>query len=245
MRYISFLLVFGVFAGNAQTLTCTFQFTDSGTLGTQSIDNAEITITTVGFIGNIVDGFAGSGGTGLYNTSASIAISGVGTFPFTAQTGITAFTEPTNGTPVYQYIYFEATGQLPLTTVIYANSSSATTNPWGMASSVGPLPLMAEIESWSQTGIIINGQRLSLYDTYTPLTFQAVLTPGVPCAGTPIGNITDIQSVINEAMGIEPADADLNADGIVNVVDVQTVIDAVMGCGLSGTTSANFRKRLR
>ena len=54
MTRISFicLLMFGAFAGMAQTLTCTFQFTGSGTLGTQAFTNAAITVTTVGNTAN-------------------------------------------------------------------------------------------------------------------------------------------------------------------------------------------------
>ena len=43
---IAFLLMFGAFAGTAQTLTCTIQSVGSGTLGTQTFTNAAITITT-------------------------------------------------------------------------------------------------------------------------------------------------------------------------------------------------------
>ncbi len=44
-------------------------------------------------------------------------------------------------------------------------------------------------------------------------------------------NVSDIQLVINEALGVVPATHDLNGDGVVNVVDVQIVINAVLGLG--------------
>lgn len=46
-------------------------------------------------------------------------------------------------------------------------------------------------------------------------------------------NVADVQTMINEALAISPANNDLNSDGIVNVLDVQLVINAV----LTGTCS--------
>jgi hypothetical protein len=44
-------------------------------------------------------------------------------------------------------------------------------------------------------------------------------------------NVGDVQSVINEALGVTPASNDLNGDGTVSVVDVQISINAVLGLG--------------
>jgi hypothetical protein len=86
------LMTFGAFAGMAQTLTCMFQFTGSGTLGTQTFTNAAITVTTVGNTANrrvsTIESY-------LINDSASIVISGVGTFQFT----VPIVTEAINQTP--------------------------------------------------------------------------------------------------------------------------------------------------
>jgi hypothetical protein len=43
--------------------------------------------------------------------------------------------------------------------------------------------------------------------------------------------VTDVQLVINQALGVTPAVDDLNGDGVVNVPDVQIEIDAVMSLG--------------
>jgi len=40
--------------------------------------------------------------------------------------------------------------------------------------------------------------------------------------------IGDLQSVINEALGVTSAGNDLNADGVVNVSDIQLVLNSVM-----------------
>jgi sugar lactone lactonase YvrE len=44
-------------------------------------------------------------------------------------------------------------------------------------------------------------------------------------------NVSDVQLIINEALGVAPAVHDLNGDGMVNVADVQIVINAALGLG--------------
>jgi hypothetical protein len=41
--------------------------------------------------------------------------------------------------------------------------------------------------------------------------------------------VTDVQEMINEALGIGKPAYDLNGDGVVNAVDVQLLVNAVMG----------------
>jgi hypothetical protein len=43
--------------------------------------------------------------------------------------------------------------------------------------------------------------------------------------------VTDVQRVINEALGTATASHDLNLDGLVNVTDIQIVINAALGLG--------------
>jgi hypothetical protein len=45
--------------------------------------------------------------------------------------------------------------------------------------------------------------------------------------------VTDVQSVINQALGKAAAANDLNKDGVVNSVDIQIVINAVLQLGCS------------
>ena len=47
--------------------------------------------------------------------------------------------------------------------------------------------------------------------------------------------VTDVQNIINEALGMAPAVHDLNGDGVVNVLDVQRVINAALGLGCPGS----------
>ncbi len=44
-------------------------------------------------------------------------------------------------------------------------------------------------------------------------------------------NVSDVQLIINEALGVLAATHDLNSDGLVNVADVQIVINAALGLG--------------
>ena len=121
-------------------------------------------------------------------------------------------------------------------------TTPSTADPWTTLNSIGPLPSLAGfVMDWNASPVIAtSGYTLNLYTESTPIIFQAVLTAGVPCAGSQSGNVADMQAVINEALGIAPAEADMNGDGVVNVVDVQLVTNAVLGCGV---TPASFGVR--
>jgi hypothetical protein len=57
--------------------------------------------------------------------------------------------------------------------------------------------------------------------------------PGFSCdlKGNGVIDISDVQLVINEALGVAPAVNDLNGDGVVNVIDVQIELNAALGLG--------------
>ena len=61
----------------------------------------------------------------------------------------------------------------------------------------------------------------------------STVTPLGPCDVTQQGlyTVIDVQALINEALGVSPANNDLNDDGVVNVADIQTVINAVLNLG--------------
>ena len=54
-----------------------------------------------------------------------------------------------------------------------------------------------------------------------------------PCAvsGEGTAGIVDVQTIINEALGVMPAVNDLNQDGVINVGDIQMVLNAALGLG--------------
>ncbi len=68
------------------------------------------------------------------------------------------------------------------------------------------------------------GYDIGAYEYYTPDDLAGDVT------GDGIINATDVQLVINAALGIDAAyDCDINKDGAVNAVDVQLVINAALG----------------
>lgn len=58
-------------------------------------------------------------------------------------------------------------------------------------------------------------------------------------------DVTDVQLVINEALGITRAVDDMNQDGVVNLIDVQIEIDASLQLGCPAATVAASRNKLR
>jgi hypothetical protein len=177
---LSFSLTFGAFAGTAQTLTCTFQFTGSGTLGTHTFTNTAITLTTVSNSPSLVSGPQ----TIVNNTAASIAISGLGTFQFTSPTAIAEIVSPPNSAPgstVTESISFDAGGNIYS---IQLNRTIVNSNSWNMLSSLGPITSgQSYISAWDVFPVDTNGGRLNLYSVNgVQLTFQAVFngTPSTP-----------------------------------------------------------------
>lgn len=59
------------------------------------------------------------------------------------------------------------------------------------------------------------------------------LLPPASCnvSGGAATSVTDVQTLINEALGVIPAVHDLNVDGEVNVADIAVVINAALGLG--------------
>jgi hypothetical protein len=55
--------------------------------------------------------------------------------------------------------------------------------------------------------------------------------PPSPCdlSGNGVFDASDVQGVVNQALGVAGPGADLNGDRVVNAVDVQIVTNAVMG----------------
>jgi len=67
-----------------------------------------------------------------------------------------------------------------------------------------------------------------------PVSITAIFDiPGPTCTmtGDTTASVADVQFMINEALGVVPANNDLNGDGVVNIADVQRVIGAAMNLG--------------
>jgi hypothetical protein len=231
-------------------------FIGTGTIGTQAFTNAETAISTVGFTAD-VSGSTATGYVSLTSQSTSVWVSGVGTFQINEPTGISVQTAPSDvapGTSVTQVIYLTISGQYVVSV------TTVTTSPWDLSStyfgapvfgqtssgSFGFNPPDGQLENWNRLPVLTtDGYTLNFDSTngFVPMTFQAVLSAGVVCSRSPVGNVTDIQTVINEALGTAPATTNMNGDGVVNIVDVQLVTDSVLGCGVNSATLARFSKR--
>lgn len=243
------LVVLCAVAGNAQTLTCSFQFIGSGTAGAQAFLNADIVISTAGF----TDGVSGSVAAGtetLATQTTSIWISGVGMFQINEPAGISVQTSPADAAPgasVTQVIDLVISGQAVVSVTL------ATTSPWNLSGTYFGPPIFGEapngafgfnppdgqLQNWNLLPVLTtDGFTLNLYSTsgLMPMAFGAVLNPGALCAGIPIGNVSDVRSLIDQVLGIQPAAIDGNA----NVANVQSVIEGVLGCGTTGPTAATI-----
>jgi uncharacterized repeat protein (TIGR01451 family) len=68
----------------------------------------------------------------------------------------------------------------------------------------------------------------------TPTSVTATFNvPGFTCAitGDNTASVWDVQQVVNEALGLMPANDDLTRDHVVDVADIQKLVDAVLGLG--------------
>lgn len=107
-----------------------------------------------------------------------------------------------------------------------------------------------KVSSWNNDGIL----------AYLPATLPGLTLPGLlvvyvelsasafdsinilaaapnACSVNGVGstNVSDVQAIVNEALGAAPPVNDLNGDGVVNVVDVQIAINAAVGLGCSAS----------
>jgi hypothetical protein len=74
----------------------------------------------------------------------------------------------------------------------------------------------------------VSGSAISTEELYGYQTLGA-WTVGPACVPNPNGmTISDVQNMVNAALGAIAASGDTNNDGVVNVVDLQIAIDAVL-----------------
>ncbi len=103
----------------------------------------------------------------------------------------------------------------------------------GSVVSVSAAPLSPYIfDGWS--GSVASAASGFSITMNAPASLVATFSvPGFTCdiTGDSVLDIADLQSIVNEALGVSPPGHDLNRDGTVNVADVQKVLDAVLGLG--------------
>jgi hypothetical protein len=84
---------------------------------------------------------------------------------------------------------------------------------------------------WSGTTGTTNPLQITMN---APLTITAAFDiPGATCTmtGDTTASITDVQFIVSEALGVVPANNDLNNDGVVNIADVQKVLNSALHLG--------------
>ena len=191
------------FPAKAATLTSTFTYTASGTIGSQAFTNARITLTAVGDTGNRVT-YGGTAPNFMYyivNDSVTISISGVGTFQFTspALTSVAIYGDEFSnnlqpGLPnvgnEYICLIAGSSGWCSLDSLLFTFSASVI-GPWNMSSSFGPLtPTYYLLTGWNVLSMGTSGGMLNIYDipaTYNgSLIVQATVTTTIAVAPTPL-----------------------------------------------------------
>ena len=67
--------------------------------------------------------------------------------------------------------------------------------------------------------------------------------PPAGCTQPPTASVANVQSIVNQVLGIAPATTDLNGDGQINVLDIQFEIDSALGCATAGSAAVNSGAR--
>jgi len=140
----------------------------------------------------------------------------------------------------------------PLLTV-ETSTATVTQTPWNAKTSATFIGGDGGLSNWNS--IYGNGSAFNMLPPWlnqvlglplkNPVTGQLVgqvdtqVTVAEPCGVAADGTTTnDVQTVINQALGVAPPIDDMNGDGKVNAVDIQTAEMVLLGCVQAGKTSA-------
>ncbi len=92
-------------------------------------------------------------------------------------------------------------------------------------------PAMADLVNTAQ-----GSYRDSGGTTYSATSNTVTVTVTAPPSSSPCDanndgstNVSDVQSCVNQAIGVASCTTDVNSDGICNIVDVQRVVNVVLG----------------
>jgi hypothetical protein len=256
------LFTFCAFAGMAQTLTTTFQFSANGYIGTpatattpfqgKTFTNAAITITAIGNTANFQENSFG-GGNCVPSDSATVTIGGIGAFQFLSSAIIDQVeVDPIKGVQGNS-ISFNASS---ISTAIAAGSCVGGINPitttipgstpWTMTTSIGSIQTSL---GFGYFQLATNGGTLSLNSGFTPNitgTFQAIYNGAAPtptlvrygvlshiAAG---GGWTTVITLVNNSTAALPVMVALhNQDGSALSLQVTTTL---AGIAQTNTTSS-------
>ena len=228
-------LLFGAFAGMAQTLTSTFTFTASGYLGTpatattpfqgQVFTNASVAITA---IGNTANRTYDSNNYCIQNDSATVTISGIGTyrFPYSSLQS-QALVDPLKGITRIDIGLWVGNSLGPVScNSAFPNVgvSVQRSSLWDMASSLGPM--QDPNSNYPGRAMPTSGGTLQFSTTNSPISitmgFQAVFA-GIPPAPTLTrsgvlshiaagGGWTTVMTLVNTSATAVPVTVALHGD---------------------------------
>jgi PEP-CTERM motif len=149
----------------AAPLFITYTSVGTGTIGATGFTNAAFTITESLDTANIQ---TFSGGFYINDSSASIAIAGVGTFDFTTATR----TLVSNTNAIVTFAHAGAIGA-----DLLSSFGDAAYSTWDMTTSIGPFTGGGDLVQWSLFPVLTTGGTLVFNDATPTVTFQAVATP--------------------------------------------------------------------
>jgi hypothetical protein len=171
MRHLSFIYATFILSTVAATnsfgspITFTYTGSGSGTIGGSVFPVSAFTITAIGD----TDTRIGAPSDFLYkiaHSSASITITGVGSFNFV--TGTQTFFNDVNHTPGLQH-------SSPFGSDLFDGPSAQTLAGWDMLTSVGPVFGSMMLIQWNTLPVITSGGQLIFSDTITSGSFSALV----------------------------------------------------------------------
>jgi hypothetical protein len=177
----------------------------------------------------------------LNTGTATVNISGLGTATLTDPTAIVSTVQtPVSGVPAAVAVLDTNTG----TGILYQAGPAFygyLLGPFGTLSSSGGPASGSDVQFPTDRGeLSFVSASASGTSTFTA-SLQTSSTAECDITGDATTTVSDLQTAIDEALGVAPPLNDLNGDGVINVVDLEVVVNAVLslGCSPSGATPAS------
>ena len=175
MRILQFavLLIGSAVLLPAAPITITYQASGAGSLNGASFASSTFVITALGDTTNRAT--ISPGTFAIDHGSASINITGLGTFSFTTPTR----TFVNQGA---QVVGFSRAGEGG--SDLLNSTSNAAYSTWDLLSSIGPITGSGSLVQWGLTPVVTSGGTLVFTDRSTTLTFRADVGNAIPEPGT-------------------------------------------------------------
>lgn len=167
-KRLAWLTAFLLSATFAAPITIIYTSSGSGSIGSTTFTNATFTITELLDTANRQSFL---GGYSVDDTSASIAIAGVGTFNFTTTTR--SFVNNLISLAGF------SRGGVNGSDLLYA-SANAVLGTWDLTTSIGPITGTGQLLQWATPTISTSGGTLTFSNNRTTTTFQATVGTATP-----------------------------------------------------------------